>query len=56
MHQLRELQLGAAEEGPASNKFTAEGFKVVLKALEEMPELAVLEMQLPDRQMGIGNW
>ena len=58
MSQLRELRLGVAgdDDDPTSNKFTAKGFEAVLKALKQIPELAVLEMQLPDMQMSIGNW
>mgnify|MGYP001014137520 CR=1 FL=1 len=57
MHQLRELRLGAAEEGLTSNKFTAEGFKAVLEALKQIPELAVPEMKLPkEEELDIGNW
>ena len=43
LHQLQELRLGSATD----NKFTEEGFNTVVKALQQLPELAVLEMQLP---------
>lgn len=43
MRQLRELRLGNSND----NKFTVEGFLAVMKTLPEMPELTVLEMQLP---------
>lgn len=44
LRQLRELRLGNSND---NNKFTVEGFTIVMKSLQEMPELSVLEMQLP---------
>jgi hypothetical protein len=35
------------EAGGDSNTFTVNGFTAVLKALETMPQLTVLDMQLP---------
>ena len=54
--QLRELRLGSAGDQPTSNKYTAKGFKLIMEALKKMPELAVLEMQLPaEKKLDIGK-
>jgi hypothetical protein len=49
MQQLTELRLGSATEKADgdSNTFTVDGFTAVLKALETMSQLTVLDMQLP---------
>ena len=43
LRQLQELRLGSATD----NKFTRKGFETFMQALRQLPELAVLEMQLP---------
>ena len=53
---LQELRLGSAGNQPTSNKYTVEGFELVMEALGKMPELAVLEMQLPaEESLNIGK-
>jgi hypothetical protein len=49
MQQLTELRLGSATEKADgnSNTFTVDGFEAVLNKLETMPQLTVLDMQLP---------
>jgi hypothetical protein len=49
MRQLTELRLGSATEKSDgdNNIFTVSGFEAVLGSLETMPELTVLDMQLP---------
>jgi CheY-like chemotaxis protein len=49
MQQLTELRLGSATEKADgnSNTFTVDGFRAVLNKLETMPQLTVLDMQLP---------
>ena len=54
MHQLQELRLGSVGDGVRdinNNKFTLEGFKAVMAALKTLPELTVLEMQLPKEKV-----
>jgi hypothetical protein len=49
MKQLTALCLGTSAEKTDgnSNTFTADGFKNVLRALDTMPKLTALDMQLP---------
>jgi hypothetical protein len=49
MQQLTELRLGSATEKADgdSNTFTVDGFRAVLNKLKTMPQLTVLDMQLP---------
>jgi hypothetical protein len=49
MQQLTELRFGSATEKSDGNNniFTVGGFKAVVGSLEAMPELTVLDMQLP---------
>ena len=50
IHQLQDLRLGSAGDEPASEKkntFTEKGFEAIMEALEELPTLVTLEMQLP---------
>jgi hypothetical protein len=59
MQQLTELRLGAcAEEADGnSNTFTAVGFTKVLRALDTMSKLTVLDMQLPHvKELSIRCW
>ena len=57
MRQLRELRFGAVGTGPSGNSFTANGFRTILKSLGEMPQLTVLEMQLPvEKGLYIGTF
>jgi hypothetical protein len=41
MQQLTEMRVGS------SKTYTVDGFKIVLNALEQMPRLTTLVMQLP---------
>jgi hypothetical protein len=49
MQQLTEICLGSAAEKVegSNNAYNIEGFKTVLNALEQMPKLTTLVMQLP---------
>jgi hypothetical protein len=58
MRQLTEVRLsnaiGRIED--TNNTYTVDGFKTVLNALEQMPKLTTLVMQLPHvKELDIGR-
>jgi hypothetical protein len=58
IQQLTELRLGTAAEKAEgdNNTFTVNGFTTVLKALNTMSKMAVLDMQLPHvKELRIGG-